>query len=274
MEPEETLLPLQTIEVQGQVLLEPSEFSGSVESHGVGKYIRTGRWFILLLSGYAFNRLCTRLSLPPDAQHHTWFGHARNISDLVLLGFLQGWFVGVLDSNSRWSFLRSRTPFFLLFFGTGPVYSLISSINGIDEAVAENADFSLPFIITIACTAAVIIGFLSWHVRYAFSKMSDSGEAVLYIFARGLLILLLFVAYGLIHSEPNSVGIAKLHLHHYFVAWTISLFAVFNHRLSGVFLAITCGIFVQGISAYGAGSLFYRDVPEKDCPELRIFQGN
>jgi hypothetical protein len=76
------------------------------------------------------------------------------------------------------------------------------------------------------------------------------------------------IAYYMIHSEKNEGGRAKLHLHHYFISWMLSLNACFNHRLSAGFLAITTGIFVQGISAYSAASMFYRGRDDAGCPEL------
>ena len=243
----------------------------TIDSNRANRYIRTGHWILMLLSGYVLNRLCTELHLPEDAQHHTWFGHARNITDLILLGFLQGWLVGIIESEVRWRYLQCRSFFFVLFFATGPVYSIISSIKGIDQSVAEDTDFSFTFTIILSFTACIVIGFLFWHINYAFSELRNPREARFYLVSRLIIIISLGMAYFLIHSESNSLGVAKLHLHHYFVAWIISLFASFNRRISTVFLAITSGIFVQGISVYGAGSMFYRDNPGRECPEIRLF---
>jgi len=255
-------------QVSHGIIAEGSQFE-DLGSHRVSRYIRTTKWILLLLSGYGLNRLCAKLNLPDDAQHHTWFGHTRNISDLILLGFLQGWFVGLIESDSRWKFLSSSNLFLTVFLGTGPTYSLITSIQVIDESVAEDTDFSVPFILSLCFIAVIILGFIFWHVKYAFTKLGTTCEARIFVLSRLTLIGFLGLSYYLIHSEANAGGVAKLHLHHYFVAWTISLFGAFNHRWSAIFLAITCGIFVQGISVYGAGSMFYRDNPGKDCPELR-----
>jgi hypothetical protein len=45
----------------------------------------------------------------------------------------------------------------------------------------------------------------------------------------------------------DTQGGDSLHLHHYFLAWSISLLAQFQHPLSVGLLAVTAGIFVQGI---------------------------
>jgi hypothetical protein len=49
------------------------------------------------------------------------------------------------------------------------------------------------------------------------------------------------------HVCGHPQGGDSLHLHHYFLAWSISLLAQFQHPLSVGLLAVTAGIFVQGI---------------------------
>ena len=53
------------------------------------------------------------------------------------------------------------------------------------------------------------------------------------------------------HSAYNTT-----HIHHYYIAWSIALFAEFNHPLSAVTLAISMGAFAQGVGVYGFASLF------------------
>ena len=83
-----------------------------------------------------------------------------------------------------------------------------------------------------------------------------------------MVLTFLAAAYLLIRFEQNDDGPAKLHLHHYFVAWLLSLIATFNHPISVGFLAITTGIFIQGISVYSSASMFYRGGDERPCPEI------
>ena len=44
-------------------------------------------------------------------------------------------------------------------------------------------------------------------------------------------------------------------LHHYLIAWIGTLFCAFDHPASVVCLAITTGIFVQGLAAYGPAEI-------------------
>lgn len=44
-------------------------------------------------------------------------------------------------------------------------------------------------------------------------------------------------------------------LHHYLLAWVASLFCAFDHPLSLGCLALTTGIYVQGLAAYGPAML-------------------
>ena len=46
------------------------------------------------------------------------------------------------------------------------------------------------------------------------------------------------------------------HIHHFYIGWTIALFAEFNHPLSAVTLAIAMGVFAQGVGVYGFASMF------------------
>ncbi len=48
-----------------------------------------------------------------------------------------------------------------------------------------------------------------------------------------------------------------LHLHHLYLGWAFALFAEFNTPLSALTLAITTGIFVQGIGAYSFADNLY-----------------
>ena len=46
------------------------------------------------------------------------------------------------------------------------------------------------------------------------------------------------------------------HIHHFYLGWSIALFAEFNHPLSAVTLAIAMGVFAQGVGVYGFASMF------------------
>jgi hypothetical protein len=221
----------------------------------------------MLLAAYIFNRCICCFGLPSDAQHHTALGHARNLVDICLLGLVQSWFVD-LGQTSRLFYVFSRKWLFPLICGAGVTYSLISSIPAIDEAVTEDTVYTAAFIITIGAVASLVLGILGWHVYHASCVFRDRSHLNFYLGMRAFIIVLLTGVYLAIRFEHNEEGPAKLHLHHYFVAWVLSLVASFNHPISVGFLAITAGIFVQGVSVYSSASMFYRGGSEKPCPEV------
>ena len=210
------------------------------------------------------------IGLPDDAQHHTWLGHARNISDLILLGFVQCWFVELIDTPLRWEFINRCRWFYPLFFGTSLAYAILSSIRAFQFAITDDSDYNVNFFILISIIFPVPVAILVWHIRYAKRTLRSSKDFVAFVVFRVLTLTILSLAYYLIHSESTANGPAKLHLHHYFIAWLLSLTAAFNHPVSLAFLAVTTSIFVQGISAYSAASMFYRGDEDNGCPEVYV----
>jgi len=98
--------------------------------------------------------------------------------------------------------------------------------------------------------AIVVFLVVAWHVAYARRVRSPKGVGT-YIGSRAA-VLVFYGAYSaalLLADDPYEY-------HHYFLAWAVSLAARFRHPLSAVLLGISTGIFVQGISAYGAAELF------------------
>ena len=249
-----------------------------------GRYLRFAGWIGLLLTGYIFNRALSFLSIPcmlnlvyhrpaslADAQHHTWLGHFRNMTDLIFLGFIQAWFVELLDKQSRWMYINQSLWFYPLFFLSGLSFSLITSIPGFDESISEGTTIrSSLFLFVLTFVFIAIATILVWHILHAKRVLRTSKDFIAFVSFRIINLSVLSISYYLIHTETNLNGFAKLHLHHYFVAWMCSLVAAFNHKISIAFLAITSGIFVQGIAAYSAASMFYRGNTDIPCPEVSL----
>jgi hypothetical protein len=243
-----------------------------------------GGWIALLCMGYIVNRIIALIPLPStfhsvsiifsicvdDAQHHTWLGHSRNLTDLVLLGCPQAWLTGLASDPTRWSYLAKHPGFFVAFFASGVAFSILTSFPGFDGAIDDNLTLPVFFAVVIGSLVIVCAGVIVWHIVHARRILISRTDFYRFILTRVTLLVVLSVTYFLIHSEENSGGFAKLHLHHYFVAWILSLIACFNHKISIYFLAITTGIFVQGISAYSAASMFYRGDHQIPCPEVHI----
>lgn len=181
--------------------------------------------------------------------------------------------IGVSVDPARWKYLSKKPSFFGSFFGSGLVFSFLTSLPGFDEAIDDDLGVSLGFALVIVSVVSACIGVIVWHIQHARVTIDSPRDFYLFSFIRVTLIFVLTMTYYLIHSEPTDRGFAKLHLHHYFVAWVLSLIGAFNHKISTYFLAITTGIFVQGISAYSAASMFYRGDRDVPCPELVVYVG-
>eukprot|EP00929_Paragymnodinium_shiwhaense_P117183 TRINITY_DN8745_c0_g1_i2.p1 TRINITY_DN8745_c0_g1~~TRINITY_DN8745_c0_g1_i2.p1 ORF type:complete len:526 (-),score=8.72 TRINITY_DN8745_c0_g1_i2:90-1604(-) len=69
-----------------------------------------------------------------------------------------------------------------------------------------------------------------------------------------------FVSYLVLGNLRTSH--AEFHLHHYVIAFMVAILAIFNHPLSLTLLGISCGIFVQGIAAYGADEVLELHPPK------------
>lgn len=177
--------------------------------------------------------------------------------------------VGTALDADRWIYISRQRVFFMTYFGSGLVFSILTSLPGFDESIDDNSGVSLGFGCVIGTVISVCLAVIIWHIVNARITFISS-DFYAYLIFRVALVFILSITYYLVHSEPTAHGYANFHLHHYFVAWILSLFASFNHKVSIYFLAITTGIFVQGISAYSAASMFYRGDHQVPCPEFRI----
>ena len=245
----------------------------------VNRYIHSASWILLIFGGYLFTRLIALCGFPStfcifiaysfldDAQHHTWLGHSRNLTDLMLLGFVQAWFAEIVDTPGRWSCIHTSRWFYGLFFGSILAFSVITSIPGFDEAISDDGNESWLFLFILSLLLMGLVWVCVWHVMHAKKTLRTYKDFLGFVVFRAGTLAALITAYILVHNESTIDGIAKFHLHHYFVAWCISLIAAFNHKISLACLAITSGIFVQGIGAYSAAAMFYRGA-DKPCPEV------
>ncbi|CAM9500780.1 unnamed protein product [Discosporangium mesarthrocarpum] len=73
----------------------------------------------------------------------------------------------------------------------------------------------------------------------------DPRNFQVYIVSR-LVVMTFFAVYALLGLESEG----GIELHHYSLAWMLSLMAQFRHGISVLWLAITVGVFVQGLGAY------------------------
>lgn len=63
-----------------------------------------------------------------------------------------------------------------------------------------------------------------------------------------------YLLFGLITAHYSVFN--TQHIHHFYLGWSIALFAEFNHPISAITLAISMGVFTQGVGVYGFASMF------------------
>ena len=69
-----------------------------------------------------------------------------------------------------------------------------------------------------------------------------------------MLLCRFYLLFGLITAHYSAYN--TVHIHHYYLGWSIALFAEFNHPISAVTLAIAMGVFAEGVGVYGFASMF------------------
>ena len=210
-------------------------------------------WILLLLSGWGITRLiCIGEEFPGDCSTgNNYLETMQDIQQLFVYGFVQGFFIDIIDRKRfYYIFHRKRWWFFLLFYISGQIFALI----GNNEMTASSLDASSSLttfqIIMYATLAFVVFALMSFIVFHAY-RIYPRHNFLTYIGSR-FSVILFYGIYFILAAKENDI----YHFHHYFIAWIISLFAQFQHPVPLALLAISSGIFVQGIGAYHADALF------------------
>ncbi|KAL3153065.1 hypothetical protein ABBQ38_012086 [Trebouxia sp. C0009 RCD-2024] len=224
-------------------------------SRYVEKYMFVGLWTCLLMCGYASARISAHLNIPPDSGTNGQdpFDTFEDISKMLQFGFLLGWFVGAFDQKRfAWLFHWRQIYWILIFIGTPPVYSAISRIPALQHSLADVSRWGAGMYILIIVVAMVALTVIIWHLYAAWTVHSKRGFCT-YLGSRSI-VLLFYLVFGLVTAHYSMYN--TQHIHHFYIGWTIALFAEFNHPLSAVTLAIAMGVFAQGVGVYGFASMF------------------
>lgn len=138
----------------------------------------------------------------------------------------------------------------------------LQSAEAIPKPTITTEDFSIgQWIVSIILGIAVIV-FLLWHFSIAWQTLpgvrmvsggvdihDSSGEdnpLSTYFYSRAAIVAYCLVYCAFAFVEGHGWG-----YHYALLAWMLSLVAQFSHPVSKAFLALTTGVFVQGIGAYG-----------------------
>jgi len=227
------------------------------------QFVFIGIWIGLLLCNFFWTRFWCSVGIPSDCHSHFRVTNFEDIKELFTLGLIMGFLTGMhLPERFFYIFDFKRTywrgiTFITLFFVASPAFGSISLLPwmthfNITPDKLKNQNFAnILVIFTVIC---LVVGLVGFHVRQAHRRCSKTGFTI-YMLSRGL-VWAFYIAYGSICMRQALERGLKFHLHHYFLAFLISILAEFNHPFSLVVLAISSAIFAQGLAAYEAAPLF------------------
>lgn len=208
-------------------------------------FINALLWLLTLLTGYITTRTFCIFGLPVDCKFFSVRDHLICAGNLFCLGFFLGWLTGVY-SNPR--FLK--IPWMMTFLLTLPIFSAASEISILDRSVESDEELPLSFKIALLGIACVVFILVAWHYVHSMHILSANAFRRFWI---SRFIGISTIAGIFFLAEIGDFP--RIHLHHYFLAFTISSIAAFDHPISSTMLAVCTGIFVQGVAAYSADNI-------------------
>ena len=215
--------------------------------------VRLLAWVAMNVLVYVGQRLAVAAGLPSDgidpAGRRATFILA-SVQMLVLHACGTAIFAHVLAPErrllTRWT---ANVGFFVVASVTGVVFSALSDLTQLETSLSSRGGRSAAYVVVMCIVAFFILLGLWFHVWYA--RRSGTKLGVVPYLAPRLAVVCAYAAYIIILDFNNDAW----ELHHYLIAWIGTLFCAFDHPASVVCLAITTGIFVQGLAAYGPAEI-------------------
>ena len=215
--------------------------------------VRLLAWVAMNVLVYVGQRLAVAAGLPSDgidpAGRRATFILA-SVQMLVLHACGTAIFAHVLAPErrllTRWT---ANLGFFVVASVTGIVFSALSDLTQLETSLSSRGGRSAAYVVVMCIVAFFILLGLWFHVWYA--RRSTTKLGVVPYLAPRLAVVGAYAAYIIILDFNNDAW----ELHHYLIAWIGTLFCAFDHPASVVCLAITTGIFVQGLAAYGPAEI-------------------
>lgn len=226
------------------------------------QFMAIAYWFMLLTANAALTRLVCNFGVPHDC--HDRIDTIRGLDSydrLLKDGFIIAVLTGINRRDRfRYLFDFSRESCFRGIWFIG-VFMLTSLVFGSLDLIPALSRFSLTtgghqsilFSILIALLVLGAAALIGLHIAWAFMYNSPIAGAT-YIASRAIV----WVVYIIYFVQANRKWWLQFHLHHFMIGYMIAILAEFNHPISVLLLAIGSGIFVQGLAAYAADPLIYR----------------
>lgn len=226
------------------------------------QFLAIAYWLMLLTANAALTRLVCNFGVPHDCHDRVDLIRGLDSYDRLLKdGFIIAVLTGINHRDRfRYLFDFSKESWFrgIWFIGvfmlTSPVFGSLDLIPALSRlSLTTGGHQSILFnilIVLLVLGAAALIGL---HIAWAFMYNSPIAGTT-YIVSRAVV----WLVYIIYFVEANNHWWLQFHLHHFMIGYMIAILAEFNHPISVLLLAIGSGIFVQGLAAYAADPLIYR----------------
>ena len=217
-------------------------------------------WGGVLLLGLLVNRVTCLCGLPSDCVNI----EIKDIEYLFVYGYVAGLIINI--NSDRGSVLR-RWWFWLIYIGTGVIFSAIGEIKDMQWSVTQGVTLT-PYII---CTMSIV----SVTVLSLFFQIALYYRNIQYCITIGLIYTLRIIQIVLALNMPKDKELildlpprhihhilhSKLQIHHYWLVWNIIVLCSITDSLyNDILLAVFTSIFVQGVSVYGAAPVVKYEV--------------
>ena len=258
-----------------------TQINDNIQQRYVDENSRMFVWLVVLLVGWVLNKsLATFSPVPPDAViEWKYIDTMNDLQTLMVYSILQGWLIDITNEmrfNRLFSTYKKNWWIYGIYICSGPSFGGLSytSIPGI----TSNTDYDSTCISVYISLGFVIFVLYIWHIRYAFNipstnvvnneffdielaNISSESQHIvsqpnrkyfwMYLTSRVCIVGYFVMRVVLVEVSDDHL----LHLHHWLVAWLLSLFCQFDHPISKICLAICTGIFVQGCAVYHVESM-------------------
>ena len=220
-------------------------------------------WQGLLFVGLLTSRLTCLCGLPSDCVN-------IGIKDIEYL-FVYGYVAGVIiNINSDRGAVLRRWWFWLIYIGSGVIFSTIGEIKAMQWSVTQGVTWTPYMIGTISVGSVMVLSLFFQIALYYRNIQYCVTLGLIYIVRSIQIVLALSVPKDkelILDLPPRHIHYilhSKLEIHHYWLAWNIILLcSITNSLYNDILLAVFTSIFVQGVSVYGAVPLVNYEGPRK-----------
>jgi hypothetical protein len=206
-------------------------------------------WQTLLTMNYVLTLfLALEFTIPHDREHFVSLQRWKDVKSLWSFGAVT-FFLASLNEDPR----MSRRLFLVFHFLFPALFSLISSTSPFTSIDTVGAlTHNRTGIIVYSVVLVVISMIIAWHCWYASQVFAQRQAFWSYIGLRAAITLGCAAEIGLMMLDQ---GPGSAYVHHYYVAFVVSLWCSFDHVISELTLAASSGLLVQGIGAYSAADI-------------------